>query len=122
MVSPVEYSAIAGGTGRRSRGRTPANARSLAPSVLPLDAAVSAFDSPRDTKIGTRDRHSAPPATTTWAWPVRTSAAPSAIAWLADAHARDTVTAGTEGGSVDSPTSRAMLGACGSWTTVPKIK
>ena len=69
--------------------------------------------------MGMRDRHSAPPATTTSALPLSIRLTPSEIAWLADAQARETVTAGTLGGSVESPTSRAMFGAWGSWTTVP---
>jgi len=65
------------------------------------------------------ERDSAPPATTTSAWPTSIIIAASAIAWLADVHARETVTAGTVTGRVAKPTSRAMLGARTSWTTVP---
>ena len=117
--SPVEYSAIAGATGTRSRGRSRAKALRRAPSVFAREAATSVFDSRSEARIGMRDRHSAPPATTMSAHPASMRFAPSAIAWLAEAQARETVTAGTSFGSADSPTSRAMFGACGSCSTVP---
>ena len=111
IVSPVEYSAMAGATGIRSRGRVRAKVRSRAPSVLARDAATKVRDSRSETRIGIRDRHSAPPATTVSAYPASMRFTPSEMAWLADEQARETVTAGTSFGRVDSPTSRAMLGA-----------
>ena len=46
--SPVEYSAMAGGTGKRSRAETSLNAFSLSTSVLPLDAATTACATGRE--------------------------------------------------------------------------
>ncbi len=119
IVSPVECSAMAGATGTRSRGRMRVRLRRRAPRVLAREAATSVRASRSDARMGMRDRHSAPPATTTSAEPVSMRLAPSAMAWFADAQARETVTAGTSFGSVASPTSRAMFGAWGSWITVP---
>ena len=42
IESPVEYSAMAGGTGNRSRGDTSLNALSFSTSVLPREAATTA--------------------------------------------------------------------------------
>ena len=45
---PVEYSAMAGGTGRRSRGEISRNALSFSTSVLPLAAATTACATGRE--------------------------------------------------------------------------
>ena len=50
-------------------------------------------------RMGTSDRLSAPPAMPISAFPCRISDATSTIAWLAEAQARFTVWAGTDGGS-----------------------
>ena len=59
-------------------------------------------------RIGTSERHSAPPAIPTSTWPSRIADATSAIAWFAEAQARFTVWAGTDFGR---PAPRADLAA-----------
>ena len=96
MERPVEYSAIAGGTGRRSRARRLAE---RLPSRAPSDPGLG---SPRptlgtsafETGIGNaRQRLGTPPATATSACPDRIASAAVAIASFEDAQARDTVLA-----------------------------
>ena len=119
IVSPVVGSAMAGATGIKSLGRKLENGATRSLSVFPFAAVTRAFENLSLTVIGIRERHSDPPAMTTSAWPTSMSCVPSVIAWFADVQALETVTAGTPFGSTASPTSRAMFGAFGSWTTVP---
>src|ERR1700722_19048622 len=84
IVSPVDGSAIAGATGRRSRGRIRLKALAFAPIVLARLAATSASEKPREYRIGTLDSDSAPPAITAVAWPsVIWSAASGIAGWAA---------------------------------------
>ncbi len=64
MVSPVEYSAMAGVVGTSSPGLNPANAFRRSFVVRALDASMSRSLISRETRMGMSDRDSAPPATT----------------------------------------------------------
>jgi hypothetical protein len=120
MVSPVEGSAIAGVSGTRSLGRIPAKAERRAPRLRAREASIRARAMRRLWRMGTSDRLSAPPAMPTSALPARISALTSAMAWLAEAHARLTVWAGTLAGSpLPRTTSRARLGALTDGMTWP---
>ena len=91
MVNPVESSAIAGATGARSFRRSFDNPFSRPASVFAFRAARSARVKGLDTRIGTFDSDSAPPAITVSACPDAIASAAPTIAWFDDAHARDTV-------------------------------
>ena len=120
MVRPVEYSAIAGGTGRTSLSFSPRNAFIRLPSDFALLAATSARLSGFETRMGTFESDSAPPAITTSACREAMASAALTIAWFAEAHARDTVNASVLAGSPHArAASRARFGACTFVTTVP---
>ena len=111
---------MAGVSGTRSRGRRPAKARTWPPMLRARDAAVRARAILRLWRMGASDRLSAPPAMPISAWPARISEATSAMASLAEAHARFTVWAGTAAGSpARRTTSRARFGAFTEGMTCP---
>ena len=91
MVSPVEGSAMAGASGTRSRGRSRAKAERRAPSDFAFWASTRIRAMRRLCRMGTSERHSAPPAMPASTWPRRIADATSAIAWFEEAQARFTV-------------------------------
>ena len=112
MLRPVDGSAMAGVSGRRSRRPMPAKAERRAPRLFARDASTSARAMRRLCRIGTSDRLSAPPAMPASAWPRRIAFATWAMASLAEAQARFTVRPGTPGGRpTRSAVSRPRLGA-----------
>ena len=121
MVRPVEYSAMAGGTGTRSAACSPSKARSFSGSRLAREAFTSARASGRLVKIGASDMHSVPPAMATVESPRAIAEATSVSAWRLVAQARATVCVSmVRGRPAASTTSRAMLGASSVGMTWPK--
>ena len=103
---------MAGGTGTRSLGWTPAKARSRSGSERARLAFTRARESGRLVKMGTSLIDSVPPAMATWLTPSAMAEATSVKAWIEVAQARLTVCASIPRGSAEArPTSRAMLGA-----------
>ncbi len=119
---PVECSAIAGGTGTKSRGRNRLIHFSRSPRLRALASAMN-FSAARFGKAsGTFDSDSAPPASTISASPRRIASAPLVSARLAEAQARFTVVPGIDAGSAARKRiSRPRLGACSAATTTPKM-
>ena len=120
IVLPVERSAIAGGFGARSFGRTLENAFTLEGMSLAALASIRISTKRSEYVIGGLDNESAPPAMTMSASPRRIDWEPLTKDWVEVAHARDTENASTVWGKGPASTiSRAMLGAATSATTVP---
>src|SRR5687768_13220691 len=88
MVMPVVYSAIAGATGAKSRGRNRDATATLPPKPLARSSAISFLAAPRENWIGTLESDSAPPASTTSQSPTRIASAAEVIARLDEAQAR----------------------------------
>src|SRR4030095_6814305 len=108
MVSRVEYSAIAGGTGTMSFGLRPAKARSRSGKVFARLALTRARESGRPVEVGAVATHSAPPAMPAWLTPRAMAEATSVKAWMDVAQARETVCASRPFGRAEArPTSRA---------------
>ena len=123
MVIAVEYSAIAGGTGTRSRGLSLERTESFCPIDLALLNSMSRREAPFEYWMGTLLRDSAPPARTTSHSPLRMASAPEVMALLDEAQARLTVVPGIVMGSDTlKTTSLPRLGACRAWTTTPKME
>src|SRR5262245_50135060 len=121
MVRPVEYSAMAGGTGTMSFGFKPAKARTRSGRLRARLALTRARESGRLVKMGTSLIDSVPPATATWLTPRAIAEATSVKAWMEVAQARETVWASVALGSAEArPTSRAMLGASSVGMAWPK--
>ncbi len=120
IVSPVDGSLSAGGTGTKSRGESFPNARIFSPSERAFCASISAPASLRETVIGTSLAESAPPAIATSCCPASIASAALVAAWNEVAHARMTVNASTDRGSpAPSTISRATFGAVGVGTACP---
>ncbi len=112
MVRPVEYSAMAGGTGTRSLGWRPAKARTRSGSERARLAFTRARERGRLVKMGTSLIDSVPPAMATRLTPRAIAEATSVNAWMDVAQALETEWASMPRGSAEArPTSRAMLGA-----------
>src|SRR5215831_12762744 len=121
MVRPVEYSAMAGGTGTMSFGFRPAKARTRSGSDRARLAFTRARESGRLVKMGTSLIDSVPPATAIWLTPSVIAEATSVKAWREVAQALETVWASRPFGRPEArPTSRAMLGARSVGTAWPK--
>jgi len=120
ITSPVENSARAMGSGRRSEGPSPRTRRRRLPIPLVFWAAMRRLRTERRYRIGASDRVSAPAATATSAAPVAMARAQSRNACSDDTHATLTVWAGQLGDSwLPSTTSRPRFEVAGSAMTVP---
>ena len=123
IVWPVVYSAIAGGTGIRSEGRTLARIDRRWPIDLALPNSIRRRAAPLEYWIGTLLSDSAPPARITSACPARIDSTPLVMARFDEAQARLTELPGIVIGRVArNTTSRPRLGACSAGMTTPNTE